>query len=188
MSKNRLACYLPEYSWKRNFREAQLWNWVLHTRPVREKNYRVPSAESQRIQALIQKNGTQVHNQLAWRAQGVSLGIPELHNTVEGLQRGSPTSTRPRSSAHPHLSASPSNSSKSCAMSRLVLTQGWMGSRVRDPHRHSSRAFCPKTLPVQRQLSYLCNVLRCVVDTYRKPPDLHRIAHVLLLATSVLSL
>lgn len=67
-------------------------------------------------------------------------------------------------------------------MSRLFLLGN---SRVIAPHCHSSRAFCPKTEPVQRELSYLCKTLHRVVDTCHKPPDLHRIVNVLLLATSL---
>lgn len=60
-----------------------------------------------------------------------------------------------------------------------------MDSRIKAPHRHGSRAFCPKIVPIQRELSCPCKTLRGVVDTYRKPLDLHRIVHMLLLAASL---
>jgi len=121
-SKNRLACNLPKYPQKRNFRPAQLWNSELYTLIVSGKKITVClMLNHNKFRLWFKKNSAQMRNQLAWHVQGVSLVTPELHNAAEEIHRGSPNSIIPRSSMLPCSSASPRSSSKSCAMSRLFL-------------------------------------------------------------------
>lgn len=109
-----------------------------------------------------------------------------------GTPEGSHISTRSWHSTSPQGPGSPYT--HTCQHPQLIaecLVPCWdsfylgMDSRVWVPHCHSKPAFCPKTVPIQRALSCLCKALSCVVGTNCKPPDLHRILHVIFLATSL---
>lgn len=109
-----------------------------------------------------------------------------------GTPEGSHISTRSWRSTSPRGPGSPYT--HTCQHPQLIaecLVPCWdsfylgMDSRFWVPHCHSQPAFCPKTVPIQRALSCLCKALSCVVGTNCKPPDLHRILHVIFLATSL---